>query len=50
VSAGGDGDDSRLVAESLQVITFRGDRIAKVSAFRTPELVGLSGLPMEIER
>jgi len=45
-----DGDHGRLVAESLQVITFRGDRIAKVSAFRTAELVGMCGLPMEVER
>ncbi|MFL6114341.1 MAG: sigma-70 family RNA polymerase sigma factor [Catenulispora sp.] len=50
VYAAADGDDGRLVAESLQVLTFCGDRIAKVSAFRTPELVGMCGLPMEVER
>ncbi|GAA2041050.1 sigma-70 family RNA polymerase sigma factor [Catenulispora yoronensis] len=44
-----DGDGSRLKAESLQVITFRGDRIARVSAFRVPGLVALTGLPTEME-
>ncbi|WP_194897228.1 sigma-70 family RNA polymerase sigma factor [Catenulispora pinisilvae] len=41
--------DGRLTAESLQVLTMRGDRIAKVTAFRTPSLVGVAGLPMEID-
>ena len=40
--------DGKLTAESLQVITFRGDRIAKVSAFRTPGLVAATGLPAEL--
>jgi RNA polymerase sigma-70 factor (ECF subfamily) len=44
-----DGDERKLTPESLQVITFRGDRIAKVSAFRTPGLVALTGLPTELE-
>ncbi|NUR61263.1 MAG: RNA polymerase subunit sigma-70, partial [Catenulispora sp.] len=42
-------DGDRLAAESLQVFTFRGDRIAKVSAFRTPGLITATGLPMELE-
>ncbi|WP_084316235.1 sigma-70 family RNA polymerase sigma factor [Actinospica robiniae] len=44
-----DAQAGTLSAGSLQVITFRGNRIAKVSAFRTPSLVGLAGLPLEIE-
>jgi RNA polymerase sigma-70 factor (ECF subfamily) len=42
-------EDGKLTAESLQVITFRGDRIAKISAFRTPGLVPTTGLPAELE-
>ncbi|NUP48581.1 MAG: sigma-70 family RNA polymerase sigma factor [Catenulispora sp.] len=45
------GDDAgKLTAESLQVLTFRGGRIAKISAFRTPGLVALAGLPQELDR
>lgn len=39
----------KLVAGSLQVITFQGGRIGKVSAFRTPALIALAGLPLELE-
>ncbi|GAA1994510.1 sigma-70 family RNA polymerase sigma factor [Catenulispora subtropica] len=48
-AAGTGADEGRLAAESLQVITFRGDRIAKVSAFRTPGLVAMAGLPTELK-
>jgi RNA polymerase sigma-70 factor, ECF subfamily len=41
-------DDGTFRAESLQVITFRGDSIAKVSAFRLPGLVEKAGLPGEL--
>ena len=40
-------DEQHLAAESLQVLTMRGGRIAKVTAFRTPALVAAAGLPME---
>ena len=41
------GDDpDRLAATFLQVLTVRGGRISKVTAFRPPELVTMAGLPM----
>ena len=44
------GDDDRLLAaESLQVLTLRGGKIARVSMFRTPGLVAVAGFPMEME-
>ena len=42
-------DDQLLPAESLQVLTLRGNRIARVSVFRTPGLVAVAGLAMETE-
>jgi len=42
-------DLDHLAAESIQVLTMRGGRIAKVTAFRTPGLVAAAGLPMEFE-
>ena len=42
-------DEQHLAAESLQVLTMRGGRIAKVTAFRTPALVAAAGLPMEVQ-
>ena len=43
------GDDRILAAESIQVLTLRGGRIARVSTFRTPGLVAVAGLAMELE-
>jgi RNA polymerase sigma-70 factor (ECF subfamily) len=43
------GNGGRLAAESLQVLTFRSGRISRVSAFRTPGLVAMAGLGMEME-
>ena len=42
------GDDDRLLAaESVQVLTLRGGRIARVTTFRTPGLVAVAGFAME---
>jgi RNA polymerase sigma-70 factor (ECF subfamily) len=44
------GDDDRLLgAESVQVLTMRGTKIARVTTFRTPALVAVAGFPMELE-
>ena len=43
------GDDRLLAAESVQVLTMRGTKIARVTTFRTPGLVAVAGLPMEVE-
>jgi RNA polymerase sigma-70 factor, ECF subfamily len=43
------GDDDRLVAESVQVLTMRGAKVARVTTFRTPTLVAVAGFPMELE-
>jgi len=42
-------DDRRLAAESVQVLTMRGGRIARVTTFRTPALVAVAGFPMALE-
>ncbi|ACU72047.1 RNA polymerase, sigma-24 subunit, ECF subfamily [Catenulispora acidiphila DSM 44928] len=44
------GDDDRLLAaESVQVLTLRGGKVARVTTFRTPGLVAVAGFPMETE-
>ena len=41
-------DGTRYVPVALDVLTLRGDPIAAVTAFRTPELFARFGLPDEL--
>src|SRR5262249_49112513 len=43
-----DDEASRFGAESIVVLTLRGDRIAEVTAFRTPQLFPLFRLPQHL--
>ncbi|HXV58314.1 MAG TPA: sigma-70 family RNA polymerase sigma factor [Gaiellaceae bacterium] len=43
-----DRENRRFVALALDVLTLRGSRIADVTAFRTPEVFPLFGLPSEL--